>query len=157
MATAITGQLLNGLAAELKAFLEDVETDARLILDSENVNYTDGTKNGLFSEAEANVAALTVDGAVGSRGPGAVFANYGRRKNKPMPPDAPIREWLRVKKGVPEGPELDRATFLVRRKIARKGSPGSRFLDRALEGLEPSLTPRLARAADRALDGVQIV
>ena len=151
----ITTRLLDELAAELRSHLGEVVEDARRILASEGINYTEGTTNGLFHDAR--VVGFDIEGEVGSTGRGAVFAHEGRGKNKPWPPAAPIREWLRTKKGVPEGPELDRATFLVRRKIGRKGIKGTRFLARPLEAREPDLLPRLARAADRALDGIHVL
>lgn len=156
MAQRFTDRLLDELAAELRAHLGEVEGDARRILDAEGINYTFDTANGLYAEAEADRAAFVVDGEVGSRGRHARYAHDGRRPGK-WPPDKPIRDWLRVKKGVPEGPELNRATYLVRRKIGRRGVRGSRFLDRAFEARLGDLDSRLARAADRALDGVQIL
>lgn len=155
MAT-FTDALLDGLADELRVHLAEVEADARRILDAEGINFTFDTANGLYAEASRDGRALTVDGEVGSRGRHARYAHDGRPPGK-WPPDKPVRDWLRVKKGVPPGPELNRATFLVRRKIGRRGTKGSRFLDRAFEARLPDLDARLARAADRALDGVSIL
>lgn len=151
-----TDALLDGLAAELLDFLREVEDESRRILDGEGINYTRDTRNGLFSEAEADRSRFEVRGAVGSTGRAARWANDGRRAGK-APPDAPIRAWLRDKKGVPVGRELDRATRSLQAKIARRGVKGSRFLDRAFADREPLLGARLAGAADRALDGVQIL
>ena len=153
MESPILNRLLPALATELRLHLREVEDAARRTLDSEGINYTNSTANGLYHEAD--VAGTNVLGAVGSRGRGALFAENGRRAGK-MPPDAPIRAWLRDKKGVPVGRELDRATYLLRRKIGRRGVRGSRFLSRAFDGLRPQLVPRLAVAADRALEGVNL-
>lgn len=153
---AFTDRLLDELASELGAHLAEVAEDARRILDADGVNYTFDTSNGMYATAAADRARLEVRGEVGSSGRHARYAHDGRRPGK-WPPDRPIRDWLRIKKGVPEGPELNRATYLVRRKIGRQGVRGSRFLDRAFAARLDDLRPRLARAADRALDGVSIL
>lgn len=151
-----TDALLDGLAAELLDHLSEVAADARRILDAEDINYTFDTSNGLYAEiAEIDRVRLFIEGEVGSRGRHARYAHDGRKPGK-WPPDKPIRDWLRIKKGVPEGPELNRRTFLLRRAIGRRGVKPTKFLDRAFETRLPDLGPRLARAADRALDGVTI-
>lgn len=150
-------RLVEELADELVGHLREVAEDARRTLDAEGINYTHDTANGLYAElTSADPAALTVEAEVGSHGRHARYVNDGRRPGK-WPPEKPIRDWLRVKKGVPEGPELRRRTFLLRRAIGRRGTRPTRFLDRAFEGRQPDLPARLARAADRALDGVQIL
>jgi hypothetical protein len=154
MASEVTALILGSLARELKAYLRDVEDDARQILDRDGINYTEGTRTGLFHDAE--VVGYEVEGVVGSTGPGALFAHEGRGKNKKMPPDAVIRQWLRVKKGVPEGRELDRATFLVRRAIGRRGIRGKKFLQRPLDLREPTKLSRLRAAVLRDLEGVDL-
>ena len=146
--------LVPALADALDGHLKEVAADARRILDAEGINYTHGTSNGLYGQATA--AGLEVQGAVGSTGRGAVYANYGRRPGR-MPPDAPIRAWLRDKVGVAEGKELDRRTYLTRRKIARRGTRATRFLDRALALREPDLAPTLARAAETAMGGTSLL
>lgn len=150
----VTAELLDALATELRAHLGEVEEDARRILASEGINYTNDTSNGLYSEA--SVVGSTVEGAVGSRGRNALWAHNGRGPGK-MPPDAPVRAWLRDKKGVPVGRELDRATYLLRRAIGRRGTKATRFLERPFEARRPDLDGRLARAADRALDGIHVL
>lgn len=151
-----TDALLDELARELQAHLSEVEAEARRILDDEGVNYTRSTRNGLYATAEADRRSFVVEGEVGSRGAAAWWANDGRGPGK-APPDAPIRAWLRDKRGVRPGRELDRATRRLQAKIARRGTRGSRFLDRAFDGAFPDLQPRLARAADRALDGASLL
>ena len=150
----ILDAVADALATELLDHLREVEADALRTLDTEGINYTRATANGLY--AEVSRSGFEIEGAVGSRGRGALYAHDGRRPGK-WPPDAPIREWLRVKKGVAPGPELDRATYLLRRKIGRRGTRATRFLARPFEARATDLPPRLARAAERALSGVSVL
>lgn len=65
-------------------------------------------------------------GPVGAPSLYALFAEEGRRPGA-MPPKEPIAYWVRRVLQV-SGPEADRVTYLVRRKIARRGTKGHHYI-----------------------------
>lgn len=62
----------------------------------------------------------------------ALYAHEGRGPGK-MPPDAPIREWLRAV----GGPGAEERSFIVRRAIGRRGTTGVPFLADAIDQVRP--------------------
>jgi hypothetical protein len=62
--------------------------------------------------------------AGGPAAPYAIVLHEGRRPGGKMPPDEPIRDWVK-RHGIPE-----EAVFPIRRAIAERGTVGSKFLER---------------------------
>lgn len=92
--------------------------------------------------------------------------NYklGRKPGR-WPPDRPIREWVQMKglatKWFGRGGgaksfagKLDRAVFLVRRKIGRKGTPAKPFIKPAVEHWAPMFKSNLERVFSQAVQQI---
>ena len=82
--------------------------------------------------------------------PYAEFVARGRRPGK-MPPKGPIELWVRKVLDVPED-RVASATFLIQRKIGRRGTRGSGFVERTLFRMEPLAQRALDAAAERAAE-----
>jgi len=67
------------------------------------------------------------------------FVERGRRPGAKMPPEQPIRKWLRVK-GIRE----DRQ-FVIRRAIARKGIKGIFILNPAMNKITAEFLPKYSK------------
>lgn len=70
---------------------------------------------------------------------------FGRRPGGKMPPSAPIADWVRRHRLPPT------AVFLIRRKIARRGTTGLFFMRAAAEQAQQSIK----KYADRAFLAIQ--
>ena len=71
-----------------------------------------------------------IEGVVGSNLDYAPYMELGTRAH--WPPEGPIRWWV-MRKFQLRGRALESVTFLVRRKIARRGLAARRYLQRAYE------------------------
>lgn len=80
--------------------------------------------------SEIRAGAKTTEGIVGSPLEYAPFMEVDCRPH--WPPTAPIRYWV-MRKFQLRGKMLESVTFLVRRKIARYGTKGRHYLQRAFE------------------------
>ena len=80
--------------------------------------------------------------------PHAEYVDRGRRPGK-MPPSAPIELWVRKVLDVPEK-DAHSVAYLIRRKIAKRGTRGTPFVLRTLHRLAPQAQQILARATERA-------
>jgi hypothetical protein len=72
--------------------------------------------------------------------PHAATIEYGRRPNRPGPPLAPIREWVRRKlvgNGEVAEEDAEHVAFLIRLSIHRKGSPPHFVLRSVVKQLGP--------------------
>lgn len=67
------------------------------------------------------------------------FVDKGRRPGGKMPPDKAIRKWVRVK-GIPE-----RAVFVIRRAIARKGIKGIFILNPTIKKITAEFLPKYSK------------
>lgn len=72
-------------------------------------------------------------------GTGKAAQEYGGNPNRKMPPDEPIRLWVRRVLGINDEDELDNVTWLIRRKIKREGTKGKFFLTKAFLEKIPEL------------------
>lgn len=68
--------------------------------------------------------------------PYAAVLEHGRRPNRPGPPIAPIREWVRLKLGK-TGPEGERIAWAIRNSIHRKGSRPRKLMFRVFQKMKP--------------------
>lgn len=99
-----------------------------------------GAQGGLLASIEPEVreTAAGVLGIIGTPSRYALVAEKGRKPGGKMPPGGkgaksrPLLRWVKVKMGV-SGREADRVEFLVRRKIARKGTKGAHMFGRTIE------------------------
>lgn len=64
------------------------------------------------------------------------YANYGRPPGK-MPPVSAIEEWITRRRIVPESntstPNATSLAYAIARKIGRKGTKGTKFLEKSLD------------------------
>ena len=64
------------------------------------------------------------------------YANYGRPPGK-MPPVSAIEEWITRRRIVPEPntstPNVTSLAYAIARKIGRKGTKGTKFLEKSLD------------------------
>jgi len=88
--------------------------------------------------------------------PYAKVVDQGRRPGK-FPPVAPIRRWVELKlhqrSGSIRSNELDSVTYLVRRKIARKGTKATHYVDRGMSAAKGYVAGRIERLAN-LLEGI---
>lgn len=79
-----------------------------------------------------------VEGHVYAQVAYAMVQEYGRRPGR-WPPVEPIRRWVELKLAKRSGAigehDIDRVTFLIRRKIGTHGTKGHRYFARALSAL----------------------
>lgn len=90
--------------------------------------------SGLLGSIQMDVKGRgqqVVRGVVDTASPYGEIIERGRRPGKMPPKNGSLREWVQLKFGV-SGRDLDRAEFLVRRKIAQKGFDGKAMFYRAL-------------------------
>lgn len=99
-----------------------------------------GAQGGLLASIEPEVRE-TSQGVIGLIATPHVYGlavEKGRKPGGKMPPGGkgsksrPLLRWVTVKMGV-TGKEADRVEFLVRRKIARKGTKGAFMFERTLD------------------------
>ena len=99
--------------------------------------------------------AIVMTGSVESSEPYAIVQEEGRRPGARMPPAAPIERWVELKgrRGDLdlEGRSIRSVAYLIRRKIARKGTPGKGFFEKARKVAERVLRREVDEALGRAL------
>lgn len=96
---------------------------------------------------EVTAAAGTVTGVVGTPLEYGEVVELGRRPGT-FPPRAPIELWVRRKLGVPAA-EARSVSFLVARKIARRGFPGAHMFEKAWKAHERWAMSELQTIASR--------
>lgn len=84
------------------------------------------------------------------------YLNDGRGPGKFPPPDK-IKQWITVKPVVPEVrngrvPTVEELTFLISRKIAREGTQGTHFFDRAVEDTNAQYLLKIELAVSEDLE-----
>lgn len=87
-------------------------------------------------------------GTLTNDAPHAYYAEHGRGPGR-MPPDEPIRAWVRAR-GIDE-----RAVFLIRRKIAREGTEGHEIIPKVMKDGERYVYDTLETALERFLMSLQ--
>lgn len=84
----------------------------------------------------------------------ASFVEYGRGPTKQagqIPLRTTLKAWVHRKLGVPYGKELDSATFLIARKIHRKGTKPQPFFTPAIKKFEDKVKDIVSNIIDKAL------
>ena len=124
------GTLLTGRPAEvvrgemLAAMHEATQFGVRRVKERTSQGVM-GTQGGLWSSIEPEVRPMAagVTGMIGTAYKYGLVVEKGRRPGRPMPPKGSMLRWVRVQMGVP-AEKAKSVEFLVRRKIARKGTKG---------------------------------
>lgn len=99
-----------------------------------------GAQGGLLSSIQPEVREVAAGpiGIISTAHKYGLAVEKGRKPGGKMPPGGkgsksrPLLRWLQVKMGV-SGREADQVEFLVRRKIARKGTEGAFMFERTLD------------------------
>jgi len=95
-----------------------------------------GAQGGLLGSIQHEVqgrGTAMVRGVVGTASPYGEVVERGRRPGRGMPPKGVLVDWIALKFGIPVD-MAQRIEFVVRRKIARKGTKGAHMFERALNG-----------------------
>lgn len=100
----------------------------------------DGVDAGFFSEGSSEGYAS--------------FVEYGRgptKKAGQIPLRTTLKAWVHRKLGIPYGKELDSATFLIARKIHRKGTKPQPFFVPAVKKIEEKIDDIVSKYINEAL------
>lgn len=100
----------------------------------------DGVDAGFFSEGSSQGYASAVE--------------YGRgptKKAGEIPLRTTLKAWVHRKLGIPYGKELDSATFLIARKIHRKGTKPQPFFVPAVKKIEERIDEIVSQYINNAL------
>lgn len=98
----------------------------------------------------AREAGGVIRGAWGTNVPYRRVLEEGRRPGAPMPPSVVLLGWMR-RHGIPESQE-----FVVRRAIGRKGTVGSRFMQRSRAEVKPLARREIQAAIRRTLASIKV-
>ncbi len=107
-----------------------------------------GLKGSIFTEEQS--LAGNVIGTVASPMPYALYVEIGTGPRQLMPPFQPIYDWVRAKLGLDDAEAMS-ATFLIRRKIQREGTPAQPIWARTLEAKQMDVLVKLTLAMNRVL------
>ena len=73
------------------------------------------------------------------------------------PPEGPIREWARRKLNISDERELNKATFLISRKISKEGTQPHPFMTNVFTRERFKIRKEIGKALARAMKGGKIV
>lgn len=136
----ISGPLLQGKSpAIIQQHQEEAITEAVMFLLPRIKMNTPvgvfGDQGGLRASEQAEVQGKgtpVVRGIIATASIYGEVVEKGRRPNKGMPPKGSLVRWLEVKLGLDEK-TAQRVEFVVRRKIGKKGFPGTHMFEKGLE------------------------
>ncbi len=92
--------------------------------------------------------------AQGSNEGYATFVEYGRGPTKQagqIPLRTTLKAWVHRKLGIPYGKELDSATYLIARKIHRKGTKAQPFFTPAVQKFEEKVSNIVSDYVEKSL------
>ena len=130
---------------ELESFGLDLVATAVDYLERKNINVSSDLMKSVVSEVEKVKDGLRLQ--FGSNAKHAIFVHEGTKPH--WAPVKPIRQWVRKKLNKTHG-ELDKVTFMVRRKIAREGTKAKPFLAVAMRAHVNKLGTRIGGAIEKA-------
>lgn len=137
----IKKQIEKNLERELANIGEDMVATMVEYLDRHNINVTGDLRKSIVSAVKKEQGRLAL--TVGTNLEYAPYVHYGTRPH--WPPKKAIRKWVFKKFGLTHK-ALDRATFLIRRKISRSGTPKKPFLLAVYRLYKPRIIKRLQNA-----------
>ncbi|APF20396.1 hypothetical protein Calab_1455 [Caldithrix abyssi DSM 13497] len=138
----IRKQIKKNLERELANIGEDMVANVVEYLDRRNINVTGDLRKSIVSEVKREQEKLLL--TVGTNLLYAPFVHYGTKPH--WPPKKAIRKWVYKKFGLTHK-ALNRATFLIRRKIAEQGTRKKPFLLAVYRLYKPRIVKRLQAAA----------
>ncbi len=130
------------IVAEAKNNLNHNKTNNTGVLRSSGkVQKADGGIDaGFFSEGSSDGYAAAVE--------------YGRgptKKKGEIPLRTTLKAWVQRKLGVPYGKELDSATYLIARKIHRKGTKAQPFFTPAVQKYEDKVDDMVSKSVEEEM------
>jgi len=93
-----------------------------------------GAQGGLLASIQPEVRERQtgVIGVIGTASPYGLVVEKGRRPGKGMPPAGSMVRWIEVKMGM-SATEAQRIEYVIRRKIAAKGTKGAFMFEKTLK------------------------
>lgn len=142
-----------GTMKGLQAVGLEIVAEAKKNLNQNKTNNT-GT---LRASGKVQTDREGVDAGFFSNGSGegyASYVEYGRgptQKAGEIPLRTTLKAWVHRKLGVPYGKELETATFLIARKIHRKGTKAQPFFAPAVKKFEDKISEVVGKFIDEAI------
>jgi HK97 gp10 family phage protein len=130
------------IVAEAKKNLNQNKTNntGKLRASGKVQNDKDGVDAGFFAEGSSEGYASYVE--------------YGRGPTKKaglIPLRTTLKAWVHRKLGIPYGKELESATYLIARKIHRKGTKAQPFFNPAVKKFEDKVSDIVSKYVDKSL------
>lgn len=138
-------RISRAIERELTMIGLEIEKTAVEYLDRKNINVDGDLRDSINSKVEREVRSMILQ--IGANSDHAVYVHDGTKPH--WPPYWPILRWVLKKLNI-KGPPAKRVTFLVRRKIARKGTKAKPFLATAFRAHKNKIAGRIADAVARA-------
>lgn len=159
---------LRELKADFSKTVRNVDAEAMKGLQSAGLEIVAEAKRNLNQNKTNNTGTLRASGKVqkdndgvdagffseGSSEGYASFVEYGRgptKKAGQIPLRTTLKAWVHRKLGIPYGKELESATFLIARKIHRKGTKAQPFFTPAVKKFEEKIDDIVSNIIDKAL------
>jgi HK97 gp10 family phage protein len=159
---------LNELRANFDKIVRKVDAEAIKGLQAAGLEIVAEAKRNLNQNKTNNTGTLRASGKVqrdkdgvdagffseGSSEGYASFVEYGRgptQRAGQIPLRTMLKAWVHRKLGVPYGKELESATFLIARKIHRKGTKPQPFFTPAVKKFEDKVKDIVSDIIDKAL------
>lgn len=114
-----------------------------------------GAQGGLISTIQPEVSERggNVIGIIGTSSRYGLPAEKGRRAGKGMPPEGTLVRWIEVKMGMPAD-EARRIEFVIRRKIAQKGTKGAHMFEKTVKEDWPEFAAIFRRHGVAMVEGL---
>lgn len=138
--TLLTGRPKDVVQGEMRAAMHEATMFGVRRVKERTPQGVMGAQGGLLASIQPEVRPISsgVLGIVGSAHRYGLVVEEGRRPGQKMPPggkgslERPLLRWIQVKMGVGRD-EAEGIEFLVRRKIAKKGTKGAFMFEKTLE------------------------
>lgn len=159
---------LNELFASFDRTARKVDAEALKGLQSAGLEIVAEAKRNLNQNKTNNTGTLRASGKIQKDKDGvdagffssessegyAAYVEYGRgptQKAGQIPLRTTLKAWVHRKLGIPYGKELDSATFLIARKIHRKGTKAQPFFAPAVKKFEDKVKDIVSDTINKAL------
>ena len=159
---------LRALKADLKEVTREIEEAVDKGLQAAGLEMVAEAKQNLNHNKTNNTGMLRASGKVqkdkdgvdagffaeGSSEGYASFVEYGRGPTKQagqIPLRTTLKAWVHRKLGIPYGKELESATFLIARKIHRKGTKAQPFFNPAVKKVEDKISDIIGKFINEAI------
>ena len=159
---------LKNLRADFGKTVSRVDAEAMKGLQNVGLEVVAEAKRNLNQNKTNNTGTLRASGKVQKDGDGvdagffaegstegyAAHVEYGRgptKKAGQIPLRTTLKAWVHRKLGIPYGKELESATYLIARKIHRKGTKAQPFFNPAVKKFEERVSNIVSEYVDKSL------